>query len=113
MKKNISTLLLSLILLFSCSNDNDSSTEDNNILSGTHWVKTTNSERHLTFKSTTEYVYSENGKTYSGTYTFDGSSGKMYEKSSSFVLDFKVNGDILSANQNTTNPDFEALYKKQ
>ena len=100
------------VLILSCDNDDDNSSKQTE-LSGTQWVKTTDNTRHFTFISDTEYVYSENGNTYPGTYVFDGVNGTMTEDSSSFELSFKVNNDILSANQDTSDPDFEALYAKQ
>ncbi len=112
MKKNILFLFLSLPILFSCNNDDDSSSSQTE-LSGTHWIKTTDSNRHFTFTSATEYEYYENGSTHPGTYIFNGSNGTMTETSSNFELEFQVNGSILSANQNTSDPDFEALYDKQ
>lgn len=111
MKKS---LLFAILITFSfaCSSDDDDQNTQEG-LSGTHWVKTTNNERHFTFTSTTEYVYSEGGSSYPGTYIYDGSEGVMTETSSNFELDFKVEGNILSANQDTSDPDFEALYEKQ
>ena len=110
-----SFLLISFILaaLFSCSSDDDGNIPiDPTNLSGTHWIKTTDNTRHFTFTSSTEYVYSENGSEYQGTYTFDGANG-VFDEGSSTEIQFKVNGNILSANQNFSNLDFEALYEKQ
>lgn len=107
-------LLFLFTTLLSCSNDDDNSVVDTpTTLSGTHWIRTTNSTRHFTFTSSTEYVYSEGGVQYPGTYTYSGSSGTFTETSSGSTISFKVNGNILSANQDDTNPDFEALYEKQ
>lgn len=116
MKKKIFILLFSLTLFYSCSNDDDNAS-DNKLelsLSGTHWVKIDNDDIHFTFTSSTQYVYEEIDGTFPGTYVFNGTSGKMIETvDPDFELEFKVNGDILSANQDTSDPDFEALYKKQ
>lgn len=99
------------LFVTSCNSDDNDNSSSQIELSGTQ--KTTDSTRHFTFTSSTEYVYSESGNTYPGTYVFDGSKGVMSEPSSSFELEFKVNNDVLSANQDTSDPDFEALYKKQ
>lgn len=113
MKKIFFVLFLNLTLIYSCDSDDDSTSNTPTGLSGTHWIKTTDNDRHFTFTSATEYVYSENGSTHPGTYVFNGTNGTMTETSSNFELEFQVNGNILSANQNTSNPDFEALYEKQ
>ncbi|MFV0573747.1 MAG: hypothetical protein ACK5M1_15175 [Xanthomarina gelatinilytica] len=114
MKKSLFILTLFACITLSCSNDDDNPESPETIeLSGTHWVKTTDNSRHFTFTSSSEYVYEEDGNNYPGTYVFNGEEGVMTETSSSFELEFRVNGNILSANQNTNDPDFEALYEKQ
>ena len=113
MKKNIFILFLSLTLIYSCSSDDDSSSNETTELSGTLWVKVTDSDIYFTFTSATEYVYTENGTVNPGTYVFNGTNGTMTETSSGFELEFKVNNNILSANQDTSDPDFEGLYELQ
>jgi len=110
MKKIILILLFLSITVTSCNKEDNTNP---NSLEGTHWVKTTDSSRHFTFTSSTECVYVEDKYSYPGTYVFDGSNGTIIETSSNFNLSFNVNGNILSANQDTDDPDFEALYKKQ
>ncbi|MCF6297653.1 MAG: hypothetical protein L3J08_06670 [Flavobacteriaceae bacterium] len=110
MKKIFFTIMALGLFITSCNNDDDNSSSQTE-LSGTQWTKSTDSNRHFTFTSTTEYVYSENGSTHPGTYVFDGTNGTMTETGDD--IDFKVNNDILSVNQDTSDPDFESLYTKQ
>ena len=101
-------LLIMLTALSACSKDNDSALE----LSGTHWIKTTDNSRYFTFTNKTEYVYVEGSDSASGTYTFDGTNG-VFQTKDEGNIDFKVNGNILSVNQNDDSSDFESIYEKQ
>ncbi len=101
-------LLLVLTVLSACSKDNDSAVE----LSGTHWKKTTDNSRYFTISNKTKYVYVEGNDSASGTYTFDGTNG-VFQTKDEGSIDFKVNGNILSVNQNDDSPDFESIYEKQ
>ena len=113
MKKKYLILIFSIVLLNSCNNDDNNTTQEQFELSGTHWVNTADNDRFYTFINTFEYVYSEEGSSYSGTYFFNGNSGTMTGTNTNFEAGFVVNADILSVNQNQSNPDFEALYLKQ
>lgn len=112
MKTKIISLIFIGILIYSCTN-NDDSQEDINSLFGTKWINVNDDNQHFTFISSTEYVYKERLGSSKGKYTFDGNKGVMIEESSNFELDFRVNGNVLSANQDTTDPDFEQSYLKQ
>ena len=71
---------------------------------------TTDSSRHFTFTTETDYVYVEYGSNYPGTYTYNGSIGSFYEPEDPEPINFRVNGDILITDQND---EEETLYKKQ
>lgn len=109
MKKTLilSSFIIFNFILLSCKSDVDD-LSNNTSLSGTFWVKINDDTRTFTFTSSVKYVYTEYGNSYPGTYTFDGSFGTFDGD-----IDFKVNGDILSSNQDDSNQDFESLYAKQ
>jgi hypothetical protein len=110
-KKIFIKIYLLFCVISACSkNENSTSTLE---LSGTHWVKTTDEKRHFTFTTASEYVYVELGRSYTGTYSFNGTNGPFIDVDKYGSIDFKVNSKILSVNQDVTNPDFESIYEKQ
>lgn len=107
MKLKIITLLLTILICYSCSNTDDSSIENTTNLIGTKWVNTdtTKEKDFYSFISETEYVYTEErlGST-KGTYTFNGKTGIFLEVGESY--DFEISNNILSLKNQSD------LYKK-
>lgn len=112
MKKYILPFVIFLVAISitSCSSNND---DDLPSLVGTHWIKSSDNSRHFTFTTENEYVYVENGSSYPGTYTFNGTEGVFTETSSGFQGDFKVVGDVLTSYQDVNDPTSGVNYIKQ
>jgi hypothetical protein len=102
-------LVLLICLTISCGKDDDNKTTKT--LSGTHWTRTTNNSIHFTFSTDIDFTYVEYGKSYTGTYSFNGSNGSLLlDITLNDPINFKVNGDVLNTEQNDAE---DTLYKKQ
>ena len=84
---------LTFLATASCGSDDDSN--QGNSLKGTAWFGTDDDEGEVyTFTTSTDFTFSGDGPTHSGTYTFNGSSGVLHHTNNSF--DFTVSGDIMT-----------------
>jgi len=112
MKKYITIMVLSIFTLsvLSCKDDEDSDDID---LAGTHWVESDDDSRHITFTTGSKYDYVEEGTSYPGTYTFNGSTGVITETYSNDEFNFKVVGDVLTAYLDSMNPNEGTNHIKQ
>ena len=89
MKIKILSLILMGILIYSCTNNEDSQ-EGSNSLFGTKWINVNDDNQHFTFISSTEYVYKERLGSSTGKYTFDGTKGMAIGKKNDDILSLIV-----------------------
>jgi hypothetical protein len=98
MKKIVILTFVTILSLVtsSCSNSDDSSSSNSELsLTGTAWLGTADDEGEVyNFTSSTEFIFSGEGVTNAGTYTFNGANGVFIGENYSF--DFSISNNVMT-----------------
>lgn len=91
-------LILNAVIITACSSDDDRSSSTTISLVNTRWNGTGDDVgEYILFNNATEYIFSGEGGTEQGTYTFNGnSSGSITNNSGTF--NFTISGNVLTLN---------------